>query len=263
MRKRTRYSLLVVLALVSALVVAVVLRKTARRRSRGCCRSRMRSSMPTCARCGRRRISSAGQVTRSPEFAKFIAATGIVPERDLDAVAFALHRMDDPNGPNGPVAYSEVFEGRFDGARLDRYLASIATGREEYAGHTIYTVLVEGRTLRIAQLGYDTVAASNMPTAGADPRHAGPLSCGRVPVLGLVAAGGALSRCAAALLGMGDRACGSSLLRARPDHAVRTRPAAAGGYDVCGQPALRRRVASSRGGDCADGDGCDGSRRIR
>ena len=53
-------------------------------------------------------------------------ATGIDPERDLDAVAFALHRMDNPNGPNGPVAYSEVFEGRFDGARLARYLSSIA-----------------------------------------------------------------------------------------------------------------------------------------
>jgi len=72
--------------------------------------------------------------------------------------------MDDPNGPNGPVAYSEVFEGRFDGTRLDRYLASIAASHEVYAGHAVYTLLIEGRTLRIAQLGYDTVAASNMPT---------------------------------------------------------------------------------------------------
>jgi len=72
--------------------------------------------------------------------------------------------MDNPNGPNGPVAYSEVFEGRFDGARLNSYLASIASAKEEYAGHTIFTVPIEGRTLRIAQLGYDTVAASNMPT---------------------------------------------------------------------------------------------------
>jgi hypothetical protein len=76
--------------------------------------------------------------------------------------------MDDPNGPNGPVGYSEVFEGRFDGERLARYLATIATAKESYGGHDIYTVTVgdqkELRPLRIAQLGYDTIAASNMPT---------------------------------------------------------------------------------------------------
>ena len=110
-------------------------------------------------------------VTHSSEYQHFIDATGIVAERDLDEMAFALHRMDDPNGPNGLVAYSEVFEGRFDGNRLARYLASIATAREIYAGHDIYTIPVgeagagRGRLLRVAQLGYDTVAASNMPTA--------------------------------------------------------------------------------------------------
>jgi hypothetical protein len=104
-------------------------------------------------------------VTRSPDFQQFIDATGIVPERDLDSVAFALHRMPDPRGPNGPVAYSEVFVGHFDGVRLDRYLASIATAREAYTGRTIYTIPVQGRQLRIAQLGYDIIAASNMPTA--------------------------------------------------------------------------------------------------
>ena len=110
-------------------------------------------------------------VTRSPDYQQFVDATGIVPERDLDEVAFALHRMDDPNGPNGPVAYSEVFEGRFDGDRLTRYLASVASAHESYAGHEIYTIAVGeenaggGRRLRVAQLGYDTVAASNMPTA--------------------------------------------------------------------------------------------------
>jgi hypothetical protein len=108
------------------------------------------------------------QVTRSPDYQQFIDATGIVPERDLDSVAFAVHRMDDPNGPNGPVGYSEVFEGRFDGERLGRYLATIATAKENYAGHDIFTIPVgDGkatRPLRIAQLEYDTIAASNMPT---------------------------------------------------------------------------------------------------
>ena len=108
------------------------------------------------------------QVTRSPDYQHFIDATGIEPERDLDSVALALHRMDDPNGPNGPVGYSEVFEGRFDGDRLARYLATIATAKENYAGHDIFTVPVgDGRAtrpFRIAQLEYDTIAASNMPT---------------------------------------------------------------------------------------------------
>jgi hypothetical protein len=103
-------------------------------------------------------------VHRSPDFQQFVDATGIVPERDLDSAAFALHRMADPHGPNGPVAYSEVFIGRFDGVRLARYLAGISTSQESYAGHTIYTIPIEGRLLRIAQLGYDTIAASNMPT---------------------------------------------------------------------------------------------------
>lgn len=104
-------------------------------------------------------------VTRSADFQHFIDATGIVPERDLDSVAFALHRMPDPRGPNGPIAYSEVFVGTFDGAKLTNYLTSIASSRENYAGHSIFLIPIEGRTLRVTQLGYDTVAASNMPTA--------------------------------------------------------------------------------------------------
>ena len=104
-------------------------------------------------------------VARTPEFDQFIQATGIVPERDLDAAAFALHRMADPRGPNGPVAYSEVFVGRFDDEKLAAYLQKLATRTEVYAGRTVYSIPVEGRTLRVAQLGYDTVAASNMPTS--------------------------------------------------------------------------------------------------
>jgi hypothetical protein len=103
-------------------------------------------------------------IQRSPDFQHFIDATGIVPERDLDSVAFALHRMPDPNGPNGPVAYSEVFVGRFDGVRLAAYLHSIASAEESYTDRTIYTIPIAGRHLRIAQLGYDILAASNTPT---------------------------------------------------------------------------------------------------
>src|SRR5271155_2677346 len=168
MHKRTRYSLLLMLALMAALVVALVLRKAAPPEV-----ARLLPESDAIVYANLKPLRAAthfdrSPINRSPESQRFVDATGIVPERDLDAAAFALHRMDDPNGPNGPVGYSEVFEGRFDGERLARYLATIATAKESYAGHDIYTIAAgDGkvtRPLRIAQLGYDTIAASNMPT---------------------------------------------------------------------------------------------------
>ena len=101
-------------------------------------------------------------IERTPDFQHFIDATGIVPERDLDSVALALHRMADPTGPNGPVAYSEVFTGRFDGVRLAAYLHSIASSEESYTGRTIYTIPVgdAGRHLRIEEISPDSTAAT-------------------------------------------------------------------------------------------------------
>lgn len=171
MRKATRYSLLITLALVAALAAAVILRKAAPPEA-----ARLLPESDAIVFANLRPIRTAthfdqNPVPHTPEYQHFIDATGILPERDLDSVAFALHRMDDPSGPNGPVAWSEVFEGRFDGDRLARYLASIASSREQYAGHDVYTIPVGEpngsgiRHLRVAQLGYDTIAASNMPTA--------------------------------------------------------------------------------------------------
>jgi hypothetical protein len=164
MRKRTRYSLLVALALVLALAVAVWLRKLAPPEV-----ARLLPESDAIIYVNVKPLRAVTHfdktpVSRSSEYQRFVDITGIVPERDLDAAAFALHRMENPTGPNGPVAYSEVFEGRFDGERLAHYLSSIALSQEQYAGRTVYTVPIEGRTLRIAQLGYDTIAASNMPT---------------------------------------------------------------------------------------------------
>jgi hypothetical protein len=169
MHKRTRYSLLLMLALMAALVVALFLRKAAPPEV-----ARLLPESDAIVYANLKPLRAAthfdrSPVNRSPEYQQFIDATGIVPERDLDDAAFALHRMDNPSGPNGPVGYSEVFEGRFDGERLARYLATIATAKETYAGHDIFTIGVgdpnASRPLRIAQLGYDTIAASNMPTA--------------------------------------------------------------------------------------------------
>lgn len=104
-------------------------------------------------------------VEHDPDYQNFINATGIDAERDLDQVAFALERMPDPNGPNGPVAFSEVFQGHFDGRRLTSYLQSVAATTETYAGHTIYEIPNDGRTVRVTLLGYDMIAVSNTPTA--------------------------------------------------------------------------------------------------
>jgi hypothetical protein len=104
------------------------------------------------------------QVPRDPQYQAFMNATGFEFERDLDEVAFSLHRMTNPLGPNGPIAFSEVFLGHIDGKRVARYLGSIASQTEEYAGHTIYDIPSQGRTVRVALLGYDMVAATNTPT---------------------------------------------------------------------------------------------------
>jgi len=101
---------------------------------------------------------------RDPEYQQFIDATGVDWERDLDQVAIALHRMPDPKGPNGPVAYSLVLVGNLTGKRLNAWFEANATERESYAGHTVYSIPSEGRTVRVAQIGYDMVAVSNYPT---------------------------------------------------------------------------------------------------
>jgi hypothetical protein len=163
MRRRTWISLVIALAVLGALVLALFLRAKAPPEA-----ARLLPESDAIVYLNLKPLRAAthfdqSQVSRSADLQRFIDQTGIVPERDLDAAAFALHRMADPHGPNGPVAYSEVFVGRFDGQRLAQYLASIASSQETYAGRTIYTVPIDGRQLRIAQLGFDMVAASNTP----------------------------------------------------------------------------------------------------
>jgi hypothetical protein len=101
---------------------------------------------------------------RVPEYQQFVDATGIDWERDLDSAAIALHRMPDPNGPNGAVAYSMVLSGKLTGKRLNIWLEAHATSREVYIGHTIYSIPSEDRFVRVVQVGYDMIAASNYPT---------------------------------------------------------------------------------------------------
>jgi hypothetical protein len=101
---------------------------------------------------------------RVPDYQEFVDATGIDWERDIDQAAIGLHRMPDPNGPNGPVAYSMVLVGKITGQKLNSWLDAHASSREMYTGHTIYSIPSEGRTVRVAQIGYDMIGVSNYPT---------------------------------------------------------------------------------------------------
>ncbi len=102
---------------------------------------------------------------RVPEYQAFVDATGIDWERDVNQVALALHRMPEPNGPNGPVAYSMVLVGKITGQKFNSWLDAHADSRENYTGHTIYSIPSEGRIVRVTQIGYDMVAISNAPTS--------------------------------------------------------------------------------------------------
>lgn len=104
-------------------------------------------------------------VRHDASYQKFIDATGFVFERDLHQAAIAMHHMQDPKGPNGPVAYSEVFAGKFDHQRVVAWLEANSKSREQYADRTIYNIPSQGRTVRVVLLGYDMVAVSNTPTA--------------------------------------------------------------------------------------------------
>ncbi|MGO8720760.1 MAG: hypothetical protein ACLQMO_16340 [Acidobacteriaceae bacterium] len=165
MRRRTWISLAIALALVAALLTAAYLRKQAP--------PEVARLLPEADGIVYFNLQPLRALTRfdqhpvahDPDYQKFIDATGIVFERDLDQAAFAIHRMADGNDPNGAVAYSEVFQGRFDGQRLTAYLEAQASASESYAGHDIYAIKHEGRTVRVAMLGYDLVAVSNTPTA--------------------------------------------------------------------------------------------------
>jgi len=57
-----------------------------------------------------------------------------------------------------------VLVGKLTGKRLNTWLDAHAASRESYAGHTVYSIPSEGRTVRVAQIGYDMVAVSNTPT---------------------------------------------------------------------------------------------------
>ncbi len=100
-----------------------------------------------------------------PDYAQFVNDTGFQFERDLDEAAFAAHVPSalDAATSKAPAEtrYSEVFVGRFDEAKLTAYLRKTAASSRAYGNTTIYAIALPGRTVRVAILNKNLVAASN------------------------------------------------------------------------------------------------------
>ena len=105
-------------------------------------------------------------VSHDPEYERFIQETGFQFERDLDRAAVAVHYPSSwsgkaqPGSPDQP-RFSEVFEGNVHAENLTAYLRKVSRSVETYRSVEIFNIPIESRTLRVALLGVDTVAASN------------------------------------------------------------------------------------------------------
>jgi hypothetical protein len=106
-------------------------------------------------------------VSHDPEYERFLRETEFQFERDLDEAAFAIHYPSSwagggTGGSTPEVRFSEVLVGKFQGERLTAYLRQIAQSVENYRSVDIFTIVLEGRSLRVAVLSADSVAASNL-----------------------------------------------------------------------------------------------------
>ena len=117
-----------------------------------------------------RTFNATGQlppVSREPEYQKFVEETGFQFERDLDQAAFAVHYPRSwGNGIAGSASeprFSEVFVGKIDSGRLTAYLKKLSSSIDDYRGFEIYNIPLEGRTVRVVILSFDSVAVSNHP----------------------------------------------------------------------------------------------------
>ena len=117
-----------------------------------------------------RTFNATGQlppVSRDPDYQKFVDETAFQFERDLDQAAFAIHYPQSWGGGTAGSAseprFSEVFVGKIDSGRLTAYLKKISSSVDDYRGFDIYSIPLDGRTVRVVVLSYDSVAVSNHP----------------------------------------------------------------------------------------------------
>jgi hypothetical protein len=116
-----------------------------------------------------RAFSDFGKTPRKdgdPDYQKFVAQTGFVFERDLDEAAVSVHgELAGAMGPDtvAPTTrFSWIFDGRFNSEKLTNYLKTLANDTDEYRGVTVYSVPLQGRTVRVGILSVDMVVASNL-----------------------------------------------------------------------------------------------------
>ena len=111
-------------------------------------------------------------VSHDPEYQKFVDETGFQFERDLDQAAFAVHYpqswgngsgADGSAGSASEPRFSEIFVGKFNSMLALSYLKRHASSVDSYRGFDIYSIPIEGRTVRVTFLSFDSVAVSNHP----------------------------------------------------------------------------------------------------
>lgn len=101
-----------------------------------------------------------------PEYQTFVDQTGFEFERDLEEAAVSVHgELAGAMGSDNAVPttrFSWIFVGHFNSERLTKYLKSLANDTDQYRGITVYSIPLQGRTVRVGILSVDTVAASNL-----------------------------------------------------------------------------------------------------
>jgi hypothetical protein len=106
---------------------------------------------------------TSNSINLDPDYQAFIDQTNIRFERDLDQVAISMHN------PGAEAETSSIFRGRFDLNKLQSYFQKLTTGSEKYGEKTIFSIVHEGRTVRVCILDKSEVAVTNM--ASAEPMH--------------------------------------------------------------------------------------------
>lgn len=99
---------------------------------------------------------------RDPQYEDFVRRTGFEFERDLDKAAFAIQYGVPSKGQPAETRYSEILQGHFDSERVSGYLRSLSSRVDRYRDYDVYVIPIEERTLRVALLGFDIAAASNV-----------------------------------------------------------------------------------------------------
>ena len=99
-------------------------------------------------------------VAHDADYEVFLQETDFQFERDLDEAAFAIHYPAKwgPGGTGGSAPeprFSEVLVGKVQGERVRAYLHKVAANVENYHSTDIYSIPLEGRTLRVAILSVE------------------------------------------------------------------------------------------------------------